>query len=79
MYSNSLYTNIQDTWDNIRQYFVLQLYSIKKSMYRVLLKFGADIEATDDLGRRPIECIPDASTFELVPDAQVETNRIQIF
>jgi len=37
---------------------------------RVLLKFGADIEATDDLGRRPIECIPDASTFELVPDAQ---------
>merc|ERR1711936_784570 len=37
---------------------------------RVLLKFGADIEATDDLGRKPVECIPDAANFELVPDAQ---------
>ena len=38
---------------------------------RVLLKFGADIEATDDLGRKPVECIPEAESFELVPDAQV--------
>lgn len=37
---------------------------------RVLLKFGANLEAIDDLGRRPIECIPDAADFELVPDAQ---------
>jgi hypothetical protein len=37
-----------------------------------LLKFGANIEAVDDLGRRPIECIPDAADFELVPDAQVK-------
>jgi len=37
---------------------------------RVLLKFGANIETTDDLGRKPVECIPDASNFELVPDAQ---------
>jgi len=37
---------------------------------RVLLKFGADIDATDDLGRKPHECIPDAANFELVPDAQ---------
>ena len=40
-------------------------------MCRVLLKFGANNEAIDDLGRRPIECIPDAADFELVPDAQV--------
>jgi len=37
---------------------------------RVLLKFGADTDTTDDLGRKPVECIPDASNFELVPDAQ---------
>ena len=37
---------------------------------RVLLKFGADLEATDDLGRKPIECIPDAANYDLIPDAQ---------
>jgi CAP-Gly domain-containing linker protein 3/4 len=37
---------------------------------RVLLKFGADRESTDDLGRKPVECVPDAASFELVPDAQ---------
>ena len=37
---------------------------------RVLLKFGADIETLDELGRKPVECVPDASNFELVPDAK---------
>ena len=45
-------------------------------IFRVLLKFGADTEATDDLGRRPVECIPDASTFDLVPDAQVQYSTV---
>ena len=27
--------------------------------------------STDDLGRKPVECVPDAANFELVPDAQV--------
>ena len=39
--------------------------------FRVLLKFGADPEGTDDLGRRPVECIPDIENFDLVIDAQV--------
>jgi len=43
---------------------------------RVLLKFGADVEATDDLGRRAVECVPDVSTFELVPDAQELINKM---
>jgi len=37
---------------------------------RVLLKFGADLDSTDDLGRTPRECIPDASNYDLIPDAQ---------
>merc|ERR1719347_728979 len=37
---------------------------------RVLLKFGADKDARDDLGRKPIECIPDLNNFDLVPDGQ---------
>ena len=40
------------------------------------MKFGADVEATDDLGRRAVECVPDVSTFELVPDAQVNNQDI---
>ncbi len=40
-------------------------------LFRVLLKFGADPEGTDDLGRRPVECIPDIENFDLVIDAQV--------
>ena len=27
---------------------------------RVLLKFGADSDARDELGRKPEECVPDA-------------------
>ena len=37
---------------------------------RVLLKFGANSETVDDLGRKPRECVPEPDTFEMVPDAQ---------
>ena len=37
---------------------------------RVLLKFGANSEAVDDLGRKPRECVPEPETFDMVPDAQ---------
>ena len=37
---------------------------------RVLLKFGANSEAIDDLGRKPRECVPEPETFDMVPDAQ---------
>ena len=43
---------------------------------RVLLKFGTDIETLDELGRKPVECVPDASNFELVPDAQELISRM---
>lgn len=43
---------------------------------RVLLKFGADLEQTDDLGRKPVECVPDESNFEVVPDAQELINKM---
>ena len=36
---------------------------------RVLLKFGADTEAADDLGRKPRECVPESDVFDMVPDA----------
>ena len=36
---------------------------------RVLLKFGADTEASDDLGRKPRECVPEPEIFDMVPDA----------
>ena len=39
--------------------------------FRVLLKFGGDPESTDDLSRRPVECIPDEDMFDMVLDAQV--------
>ena len=50
---------------------ILLLYQPYIIYFRVLLKFGADPEATDDLGRRPVECIPDIDNFDLVVDAQV--------
>ncbi|CAG0888530.1 unnamed protein product [Darwinula stevensoni] len=37
---------------------------------KVLLEHGADLTATDDLGRTPLECVPEASTFDLIPDVQ---------
>merc|ERR1719232_1388871 len=36
---------------------------------RVLLKFGANTEATDDLGRKPQESVPESDVFDMVPDA----------
>ena len=43
---------------------------------RVLLKFGANAEATDDLGRKPCESVPDPETFDMVPDAQELIDRM---
>ena len=43
---------------------------------RVLLKFGANAEATDDLGRKPCESTPDPDTFDMVPDAQELIDRM---
>ena len=43
--------------------------NISLAAARVLLKFGADTEACDDLGRKPRECVPEPETFDMVPDA----------
>ena len=43
--------------------------NLSLSAARVLLKFGANTESTDDLGRKPRECVPDEETFDMVPDA----------
>ena len=43
---------------------------------RVLLKFGANTEATDDLGRKPQESVPEPDVFDMVPDAQEMIDRM---
>ncbi|TRY74970.1 hypothetical protein TCAL_11612 [Tigriopus californicus] len=35
---------------------------------RVLLQFGADPDLKDDLARKPIDCLPEAEDFSLIPD-----------
>ncbi|CAG0885810.1 unnamed protein product [Cyprideis torosa] len=37
---------------------------------RVLLEFGAKTKQMDDLGRTPLECIPDPSSFRAIPNVQ---------
>jgi CAP-Gly domain-containing linker protein 3/4 len=37
---------------------------------RVLISFGADVDALDDLARKPVDCVPDpGEDFGLIPDA----------
>ena len=36
---------------------------------RVLLGFGADPDLKDDLARKPVDCVPEAEDYSLIPDS----------
>ena len=50
-------------------------YNVGMLNYRKGL-IGANAEATDDLGRKPCESVPDPETFDMVPDAQELIDRM---
>ncbi|XP_071439282.1 CAP-Gly domain-containing linker protein 4-like isoform X2 [Hetaerina americana] len=43
----------------------------------VLLELGADVTSKDDSSRIPLECIPDKSTYDLIPDVNEQIIRME--